>query len=333
MAPTQATLDSLSSAVDQQETVTFDDKESRSEEMEAELEELVSDLIDAAKDARESEVFNEWLDAQAAFHDYSRRNAHLIKMQKPDATRVAGFNTWRDEFDRTVCEGESAIWIWRPNTVTSNKCPDCGNAPAYHKGNDRLNCPRADSDPDEWEIDPSEEWERGEILCGFSPAPVFDVSQTEGEPLPELPTEATGDAGDLFEPTIAAGEALGYNVEAVPASEWDRSEDGFCRYGDPATIRAKVETQAAAVSILVHEIAHAELHSPGMAGREEAARELEAEAVAYVVSQKLGLDASNSAFYVAVWADDDPEEIQERLDRITSTASTIIDAIEAEQED
>lgn len=331
MATNQATLESLSTEVEQRSPVTFEDTDSRDDEMEAEMEAMIDDLIAAADEARESDVFQQWLDAQAAFHDYSSRNAMLIKMQKPNATRVAGFHTWQNEFDRTVCEGESAIWIWRPNTVTSHKCPQCGNAPSYHEWNDDLTCDRAGTDPETWEIDPSEEWEKGEILCGFSPAPVFDVSQTEGEPLPELPTDATGDAGELFEPTIAAGEALGYNVEAVPASEWNRPEDGFCRYDDPATIRAKVETHAAAVSILVHEIAHAELHSPSIDGQEEAARELEAEAVAYVVSRKLGLDASGSAFYVAAWADDEPEEIEARLDRITSTASTIIDAIEAER--
>ena len=330
MATTQRTLDSLHSPVEQR-AVTFEDKESRADQMEAEMEAMINDLIAAADEARESDVFQQWLDAQAAFHGYSERNAMLIKMQMPEATRVAGYRTWENEFDRHVKEGESALWIWRPNTVTSHKCPQCGNAPSYHEWAEDLACDRAGTDPETWDIAPTEEWERGEILCGFSPAPVFDVSQTEGEPLPELPTDAEGDAGELFKPTIAAGESLGYNVEAIPASEWDRPEDGFCRYDDPATIRAKVETQAAAVSILIHEIAHAELHSPSIDGQEQRARELEAEAVAYVVSRKLGLDASGSAFYVAAWADDDPEAIEERLDRITSTAGDIIDAIEAEQ--
>jgi len=95
---------------------------------------------------------------------------------------VAGYRTWQEEFDRHVTEGESAIWIWAP--IITKQCPECENSPSYHEN--------SDCDYDET---PPEEWSKG--LVGFRPASVFDISQTDGEPLPDLDTEATGDAGDL----------------------------------------------------------------------------------------------------------------------------------------
>lgn len=311
-----------------QQPVAFEDRDNREDDMEAVIDGWMEDLIDAIQDARASEQFHEFLQAVEAFHDYSYRNQMLIKLQKPDATRVAGYNTWQNEFDRHVKEGESAIWIWRPNTITAHKCPHCGNAPSYHEGNDDLECPRADSDPDEWDIDPEEEWDRGEILCGFSPAPVFDISQTEGEPLPELDTDAKGDAGDLLKPTLDAAERFGMDVELVPSSEWDRRAKGYCRTdGDRPEIGVKRRDDAATVGTLIHEIAHGELHRGVTLGRDEREkREVEAEAVAYVVGSHFGID-TRSEFYLATWTDDEEEILRERLKRINDTAAKVINAI------
>jgi len=126
-----------------------------------------------------SEEFQEWLDVQSHFHDYSHRNSLLIKLQCSEATKVAGYRTWQEEFDRHVREGEQAIWIWAP--IIAKQCPDCGNSPSYHENSD---C--------EYDETPPEEWSKG--LVGFKPTAVFDVSQTEGEPLPDLDTEAVGES-------------------------------------------------------------------------------------------------------------------------------------------
>jgi len=91
--------------------------------------------------------------------------------------KIAGYNTWRNEFDRHVQEGEDAIWIWAP--IITKQCPECENSQSYHEQSD---C--------EYDETPPDEWSNG--LVGFKPTSVFDVSQTEGEPLPELETEATG---------------------------------------------------------------------------------------------------------------------------------------------
>jgi len=163
-------------------SVSFEETDTRSDEMNSTIEQWIDDLVAGVDDAQASEEFQEWLDVQSRFYDYSYRNTLLIKQQYPGATRVAGYRTWQEKFDRHVQEGESAIWIWVP--IITKQCPECENSPSYHD----------DSDCD-YDETPPEEWSEG--LVGFKPAPVFDVSQTEGEPLPDLDTEATGDAGDL----------------------------------------------------------------------------------------------------------------------------------------
>jgi len=322
-------------------SVSFDDKDGRDDAMEQKMAEWVDELVEAAENARESVVFSQWMDTKAALHDYSRRNSMLIQMQKPGAAHVAGFHTWQNEFGRSVKKGENAIWIWRPNTVTSHKCPECGNAPSYHEWNDHLNCSRAGTDPDSWDIDPTDEWERGEILCGFSPAPVFALEQTE--PMDdeesvdaeafELPTETTGEvATDLLDAVIQAGrDTFEWEVDTVEPEEWNRRGNGYCTTMGTPTIRAKHDTDADTVEVLAHEYAHALLHVEQADDSERDARELEAEAVGYIVARHFGLNADNSAFYLASWTNDDghadPDEISDRLDRISNTASKIIEAV------
>jgi hypothetical protein len=152
-----------------QQTTPFDDSDSRADDMRERLNGWVEDLADLTDEAQASEQFQRWLDIQSKFHDYSARNTLLIKMQCPNATRVAGYNTWKNEFDRHVQEGESAIWIWAP--IIARRCPECENAQSYHE---RIECP--------YDETPPEAWSKG--LVGFRPASVFDISQTEGESLP-----------------------------------------------------------------------------------------------------------------------------------------------------
>lgn len=317
------------------ESVDLSDKSSRSDDMADVLTEWIEGLQEATEEAREAEAFRRWLDAQAQFHDYSARNTFLIQMQKPDASKVAGFWTWQNEFDRHVKEGEDAIWIWRPNTFTGKKCPHCGNKPVYHEGNEDLDCPLAPEGPDEWDDEDPEGWAEGEILGGFSPAPVFDISQTEGEPLPESPdTDAEAGAPDQGEQVLSslqdASRELGVQLSVVDVDEWDRDAKAIARTSqDPPEIEIQDREPAAAAGDLAHELAHAVLHT-GWDTPDRSAREIEAEAVAYVVGRYFGLDTSNSKFYLAAWAGDDTEEIAARMKTISSTAETIIEAASTE---
>jgi len=340
----QTTADDFSDT--EPSTVSFDDKDGRKEAMEQKMAEWVDELVEAAENARESDVFNQWVETTAALHGYSRRNQMLIQMQKPDASYVAGFNTWKNEYGRSVKKGEKAIWIWRPNTVTSHKCPECGNAPSYHSWNDDLNCSRAGTDPDSWSFDPTEEWERGTILCGFSPTTVFALEQTEpieGEDSVdaedfELNTETTGEAAaDLLGAMVQAGrDTFEWDVDTVEPDEWSRRGDGYCTTLGNPKIRAVHNTDADTVEVLAHEYAHAMLHVEQYDDTEKDARELEAEAVGYIVARHFGLNPENSAFYLASWTNNeghaDPDEISNRLDRISKTASRIIEAVSEHRE-
>ncbi|WP_020220554.1 ImmA/IrrE family metallo-endopeptidase [Halarchaeum acidiphilum] len=299
--------------------VTFDESDSRDDAMAETIEAWIEDLVDHVEDARGSEAFQEWRDVQSRFHDYSYRNTLLINLQCPEATKVAGYRAWQEEFDRYVQEGESAIWIWAP--IITTQCPECGNSPSYHEQSD---CAYDETPPEEW----------SEGLVGFRPASVFDVSQTEGEPLPELETAATGDAGDLVTVLEDAASELDVEVRLVDADEWIHGQaEGICkpRQSDESplvAVRDRANEADLAVT-LVHELAHALLHGAISDPLARSEQELEAEAVAYIVGRHYGLDTSNSSFYLAAWAGDDPEAIRERLGRISRTAEQLIDVVDS----
>jgi hypothetical protein len=90
-------------------SVSFEQTDTRSNEMNSAIQQWIDDLVVGVDDAQTSAEFQEWLDVQSRFHDYSYRNMLLIKRQCPEATRVVGYRSWQEEFDRHVQEGESAI--------------------------------------------------------------------------------------------------------------------------------------------------------------------------------------------------------------------------------
>ncbi|MFC6764583.1 ArdC-like ssDNA-binding domain-containing protein [Natrinema soli] len=300
---------------------SFTETETRSDEMNETIKTWVDDLVDLVDEAAASEEFKAWLDVQSHFHDYSYRNTLLIKHQYPQATRVAGYNTWRTEFDRHVQEGESAIWIWAP--IITKQCPECGNSPSYHENS---SC--------EYDETPPEKWSKG--LVGFKPTAVFDVSQTDGEPLPDLETEAYGEASNLVPALLESAEQLDVDAQIVSSDEWTYGEaKGVCKQRCPMTMRPRVEVkdrnnQADLAGTLIHEYAHAILHFDVDDRDERTKRELEAEAVAYVVGRFFELDMSGSAFYLAAWQGDDPKAVSDRLGRISNTAQELIDTLERE---
>ena len=302
-------------------SVSFDETDTRSDEMHSTIEAWIDELVAGVDDAQASAEFQEWLDVQSRFHDYSYQNTLLIKRQCPEATKVAGYRTWQEEFDRHVTEGEQAIWIWAP--IIAKQCPECENSPSYHEDS---NCA--------YDETPPEEWSNG--LVGFNPAPVFDVSQTEGEPLPELDTAATGDAGDLVPRLLGIADDLEVTARIVPADEWEHGEaKGVCERLALVDARPVVAVRDRAndadlARTLIHEYAHALLHAGVTETDERSKREVEAESVAYIVGRYCGLDTSRSAFYLAAWEADDAEVVRDRLARISTTAENLIDVLEDE---
>ena len=165
-----------------------------------------------------------------------------------------------------------------------------------------------------------------EGIVTFRTASVFDVSQTEGEPLPTLPSEAEGEADELLADLLDAGDDLVNEVAIVDADEWTNgSAEGVCNHAD-RTIEVKDGENAAVAGTLTYEYAHAVLHQ-NRAETDQQERELEAEAVAYVVGRHFGIDVSGSGFYLAAWENDDTEEIRDHLKRINKAASSIISAM------
>ncbi|MFC7138494.1 ImmA/IrrE family metallo-endopeptidase [Halosimplex aquaticum] len=300
-------------------SVSFDEADTRDAEMHSAIDEWIDDLVAAVDEVRASKEFQEWLDVQSRFHDYSYRNTLLIKQQCPEATKVAGYRTWQEEFDRYVKEGESAIWIWAP--IITTRCPECENSPSYHE---QTGCDYDETPPEEW----------AEGVVGFKPAPVFDISQTEGEPLPELETDAAGDAGDLVGRLFDITDEVGVSVRVVPDDVWPHGNaDGICRWPEGQDEQPVVEVRdrpdrAAVAGTLVHEYAHALLHSGELDASERAKREIEAEAVAYIVGRHCGLDMSGSTFYLAAWDAESADAIRNRLQRISQTAADLIGFLE-----
>jgi hypothetical protein len=301
------------------EPVSFADTDSRYDDMHSTIEAWIEELSGLVDEAQASEEFQAWLDVQSRFHDYSYRNTLLIKQQCPEATQVAGYRTWQEEFDRHVKEGESAIWIWAP--IIAKRCPECENSPSYHE---KIDC--------EYDETPPEEWSKG--LVGFRPVPVFDVSQTEGEPLPELDTAASGDGEELVSALLDVADELELDVQVVESEDWSYGEaKGVCKHRSPMSMQPVVKVQARPndadlATTLIHEYAHARLHFDLDDRDERAKREVEAEAVAYVVGRHFGLDASNSAFYLAAWQDEETSMIQQRLGRISAVSEEFITTLE-----
>ncbi|USZ71445.1 ArdC-like ssDNA-binding domain-containing protein [Natronosalvus halobius] len=305
-------------ATKQPTVASFEETETRHDEMNETIESWLSDLVDLISEARASEEFKHWLEVQSRFHDYSHRNTLLIAQQCPSATRVAGYRSWQTNFDRQVKKGERAIWIWAP--ITARKCPSCGLSKSRHSS---TGC--------EYTETPPEEWSKG--LVGFKPVPVFDISQTEGEALPSLETETTGDAREIVPLLYEAGKALDIEVTIVATEAWPfGSARGVCEFHRDRrpTVKVRERTNTADLATtLVHEYAHVLLHADGLSKSEHASREVEAEAVAYIVGRYVGLDTSGSAFYLAAWQGDEPETVSERFERIRSSAHIVIKQLES----
>lgn len=234
--------------------------------------------------------WEEFLDAQARFHRYSYSNTLLILTQRPDAQAVAGFATWR-QLGRAVRRGEKAIWIV---------------APLIRRSRESRN--------------------EGTEVKGFRRVGVFDVGQTEGEPLVEVCRPLLGgDDQNLFGRLGAVASSVGFevNLTNMPVGVY-----GDCTYGSRRIRVARSAAPAQAAKTLAHEIAHALLHE-GCDDR--ALAELEAESTAYVVCRHLGLDTSDySLGYVSTWAggtDVALRQIKESCSRITATARVIIDRV------
>lgn len=253
----------------------------------------VQELI-AALEQGKSEQLLEYLAFQARFHQYSFSNCLLIALQKPDATFVAGFQRWR-QLGRFVKKGEKGILILAP--LVRRKSADVTSS--------------EDSDDG-----------RSRTVVGFRAAYVFDVSQTDGAELPEF-SSITGDPGErlyqLKELVVTRGVELRYE-ESLGGAQ------GVSEGGKIAVLQGLSPSEEFAV--LVHELAHELLHRTDRRKETTArVRELEAEAVAFVVTRAAGLDSLvRSSDYIQLYGGD-KELFLASLSHIQRVASDLIGAL------
>ena len=265
------------------------------------VEHSLNELADAVERG-ESERLRRYLAMLARFHRYSLGNVLLIGWQRPDATRVAGFCAWK-KLGRRVKRGERGIRILAPVVRRRRRrCDDVGE------------------DPEQAE-DPEED-EAGEEVATFRSVCVFDVAQTEGRPLPQF-ARAEGEPGEHTERLKQLIASKGIHMafsDAVGGAE------GYSA-GGRIVVRHGL-SPAEEFSALVHELAHEMLHQDKDAKEQSrTVRELEAEAVAFVVCQAVGLNArSSSTDYIHLY-DGDRNTLMSSLARIRATAVEIIGAL------
>lgn len=243
-----------------------------------------------------SEAITRYLAVMARFHRYSFGNILLILTQRPEATHVAGFNAWRD-LRRFVRKGERGIAIFAPMRL------------------------RAGGDDDTAE--PSAEKPR--TVLRFRVVHVFDIAQTDGEPLPE-PARVAGD------PTVYSDRLRAY--VAACGIAFERTEVPFGADGVSTGGRIAVRqgmTPAEEFAVTVHELAHELLHrGEDRKSFSKTVRETEAEAVAFVVSAAIGLNTGTAASDYIQLYNGDTDTLSASLDRIQKTASSILTAISEE---
>lgn len=286
---------------------------SRDEQIKA----LLSKVEDGTKAVFDSEAYKNYLSTMARFHNYSFRNTLLIHMQNPEASYVAGYAAWQKNFHRQVKRGEKGIQIigYTPRTVEVEE-------------------PRRDAAGHVLTNENGEAiFERvKKKIPAYTPVYVFDISQTEGEPLPELIHDLEGNVED-YDRMI---EAL-RGVAPLPISfeDFPGEARGYCSFAEQKIAIREGMSQAQTLKTAVHEITHADLHDPN--AQEDAGKpdrrtaEIEAESAAFVVCAHYGLDTSDYSFpYIAGWSGDkELRQLHASLDRIQKQANDLIDRIDS----
>ena len=287
------------------------------------LQQITAGIEQGIKELFESEKYMRYLSVMSRFHRYSVNNTMLIYMQKPDATLVAGYNKWKNQFERHVKKGEHGITIIAP-TPFKKKIEE-------QKLDPDTKAPMLDADGkvimEEREVE----------IPMFRPVKVFDVSQTDGKPLPELASSLSGSVQnyEAFMEALRRSAPVPLSVEPMAANM-----DG---YFSPDRQRIAIRegmSEVQTVSAAVHEIAHSKLHNYAKA-QAEAARagdkeppqkkdrnteEVEAESISYAVCQYFGIQTGENSFgYIASWSHGkELPELRASLETINKAAGELI---------
>lgn len=253
------------------------------------------DSLSTALSSGHSEELQNYLTAMARFHRYSLSNVFLILLQNPDATHVAGYHTWRS-LGRHVKEGEKGIAIIAPMRVAN----------------------RSEGSEKQQSVEPSNEEPSLRFRCAY----VFDISQTDGEPLPNI-GEATGDPGSFTDRLRNLVSQLSIELE------YSDSLGGALGVSKGGRIEIKAGlTPAQEFSVLVHELAHELLHQKNRETRpSKTVRETQAEAVAYIVAEGIGLDTQGASTNYIQLYQGDAKTLLNSLEEIRAAATEILSAL------
>lgn len=286
------------------------ERKSRVDETLEQLEKGINELF-------ESNKYKQYLDTMSKFHSYSVNNCLLIAMQKPDATLVAGYTAWRDKFHRQVLKGEKGLTIIAPSPYKKQieqQVMDADGKPVFDAAGQPL----------------MEQKEH--TFNAFRIAKVFDISQTDGEPIPELVAELKDPVED-FDDLLESIKS----ISPVPM-RFEDITSGVNGYYSPKNQEIVVKRgmpEEQTLKTIIHEVAHARLgHGGDDDHLDRRTHEVQAESVAYCTCKSLGLNTEDYSFgYIAGWSSGrEQKELKASLQTIKDTADKMITGIEQKME-
>ena len=280
------------------------------------LREITAGIETGIQELFESEKYAEYLRTMSRFHRYSVNNQMLIFLQRPDATLVAGFNKWHDQFERSVLKGEKGIKIIAP-TPFKKRIEE-------QKLDPDTKLPVLDADGNAVMV------EKEITVPMFKVVSVFDVSQTDGKPLPALAADLVGDVKnyEVFMEALRRSSPVPVSFEKL-----DAGTDGYFSPKDQRIALRESMSEVQTVSAAVHEITHAKLHDRSDDSLEKPDRrtaEVEAESVSFAVCAYYGIATGENSFgYIATWSRDHTlPELRQSLETINKTANGLITDID-----
>lgn len=285
------------------------------------LSEITDSIEKGIKELFASDKYKQYLQTMSRFHRYSVNNQMLIFMQKPDASLVAGFNKWKDSFGRNVRRGEKGIKIIAPapykKKIEKEKLDPDTKLPILDENGQPIK-------------------EVAEVSTStFKVVSVFDVSQTEGKPLPELSSDLTGSVEhyDAFIEAIKRSSPVPIDFKPI-----ENGADGFFSYDNQSITLREGMSETQTVCAAIHEMAHATLHNYSRKNKDETdverkdrhTEEVESESIAYAVCAYYGIETGENSFgYLASWSSDkELKELKASLETINKTSSELITAID-----
>lgn len=284
------------------------------------LKEITNKLEAGIKGIFDSEQYKIYLNTLSKFYNYSFGNCVLIAMQKPEATHIAGYVAWQRNFKRHVIKGEKGIKIIAPSSYKTTKLleridPKSGGVVMNKDGDPQM---------DEVEI----------TIPSYRVANVFDISQTDGDPLPEIGVNELTGTAERYKDFYGALEKL--SPVPITIENITSGAKGYYSHTENYIAIKENMSEIQTLKTFIHEIAHARLHSvdknepKGVSDSSHRSKEVEAESVAYTVCQHYGLDTADYSFgYIAGWSGNKNLDIlKESLETIRNESADIITKID-----